>query len=286
MAGKRYYWFKLKKDFFKRHDIRILENMPDGEKIVLFYMKLLCESVDHDGSLRFSDAVPYTVDMLASVTGTPADIAKKGMEEFEKLGLLFIDNEQTIHMHNIENMLGSAADNDNANRQRRFRERQNSVTKPLQNVTEPVTESNEEITEPVTKDNQSIEKELEKEKELELDLEEKGIARTGAKSTRTARPPFKKPTVEEVNEYCRERKNGIDAQDFCDFYESKGWKVGNTPMKDWRACVRTWENRKKKEQKPARRPQDIPFMENEYTPEHLAKREEDSQKLLDDLLEE
>lgn len=54
---------------------------------------------------------------------------------------------------------------------------------------------------------------------------------------------FVKPTIEEVADYCRERNNGIDAQQFFDFYESKGWKVGNQPMKDWRACVRTWEKR-------------------------------------------
>ena len=47
--------------------------------------------------------------------------------------------------------------------------------------------------------------------------------------------------------YCLERKNGLDAQSFVDFYSSKGWKVGNNPMKDWKAAVRTWENRRKGE---------------------------------------
>lgn len=56
---------------------------------------------------------------------------------------------------------------------------------------------------------------------------------------------FVKPTVEEVAAYCAERKNGVDAERFVDFYESKGWKVGNTPMKDWKAAVRNWENRDK-----------------------------------------
>lgn len=54
---------------------------------------------------------------------------------------------------------------------------------------------------------------------------------------------FVKPTVEEVAAYCKERKNNVDPQRFIDFYESKGWKVGNQPMKDWKACVRTWEKR-------------------------------------------
>ena len=59
---------------------------------------------------------------------------------------------------------------------------------------------------------------------------------------------FIKPTVEEIAAYCSERKNGIDPQAFYDFYESKGWKVGAVKMKDWRASVRTWEQRSKTEQ--------------------------------------
>ena len=60
---------------------------------------------------------------------------------------------------------------------------------------------------------------------------------------------FVKPALEEVKEYCLSRKNNIDAQQFIDFYESKGWKVGNQSMKDWKACVRTWEQRNKVENK-------------------------------------
>lgn len=55
-----------------------------------------------------------------------------------------------------------------------------------------------------------------------------------------------RPTVEEVAAYCRERGNSVDAERFVDFYASKGWKVGNQPMKDWKACVRTWEKREDK----------------------------------------
>ena len=62
---------------------------------------------------------------------------------------------------------------------------------------------------------------------------------------------FEKPTVEEIAKYCAERKNTIDAQAFFDFYERKGWKVGEVKMRDWRACVRTWEQRRKSEQKQA-----------------------------------
>lgn len=59
---------------------------------------------------------------------------------------------------------------------------------------------------------------------------------------------FKKPSFEEVEEYCKERNNDIDAQRFIDFYESKGWMVGKNKMKDWKACIRTWENKYKQQE--------------------------------------
>lgn len=52
---------------------------------------------------------------------------------------------------------------------------------------------------------------------------------------------FKKPTLEEVREYCRERGNKVDPQQWMDHYTSNGWKVGKNPMKDWKAAIRTWE---------------------------------------------
>lgn len=58
-----------------------------------------------------------------------------------------------------------------------------------------------------------------------------------------SRKRFSPPSADEVSAYCRERRNSVDAQKFCDFYTSKGWKVGSQPMKDWKAAVRTWEKR-------------------------------------------
>lgn len=55
------------------------------------------------------------------------------------------------------------------------------------------------------------------------------------------RKRFIKPTVEEVREYCQERGNMVDPDTFVNFYESKGWVVGKSPMKDWKAAVRNWE---------------------------------------------
>lgn len=60
---------------------------------------------------------------------------------------------------------------------------------------------------------------------------------------------FSPPSIQEVREYCIGRGNGIDAEQFVDFYASKGWKVGNSPMKDWKAAVRTWEKRERAQSK-------------------------------------
>lgn len=60
---------------------------------------------------------------------------------------------------------------------------------------------------------------------------------------------FIPPSVEEVEQYCLERSNNIDAQSFIDFYESKGWMIGKNKMKDWKAAVRTWERSRKQENK-------------------------------------
>ena len=56
---------------------------------------------------------------------------------------------------------------------------------------------------------------------------------------------FHKPTLEEVSAYCASRGNKVNPEQFYDFYESNGWKVGKNAMKDWRAAVRTWEKREK-----------------------------------------
>lgn len=86
-------------------------------------------------------------------------------------------------------------------------------------------------------------------KNANADFAEEPKAKAKAESAK--RTSFEKPTVEEIAAYCSERKNGIAPQAFFDFYESKGWKVGAVKMRDWRACVRTWEQRRKSEQKQA-----------------------------------
>lgn len=66
---------------------------------------------------------------------------------------------------------------------------------------------------------------------------------SGSKNKRSSR--FTPPTLEQVQVYCQERNNFVDAQGFIDHYESNGWMRGKTKIKDWKACVRTWEQNQK-----------------------------------------
>lgn len=73
------------------------------------------------------------------------------------------------------------------------------------------------------------------------------LGETGkADSSNTRRVQFVKPTPEDVSKYCSEKGYSIDVDQFCDYYESNGWVVGKTPMRDWRATVRTWVRNEKK----------------------------------------
>lgn len=211
MAEKKYYWLKLQKDFFKRHDIKIIEGMPNGKDYILFYLKLLVESISHEGSLRFSDTIPYNAEMLSTITNTNVDIVKAALHIFKQLNMVELLEDETIFMTEIDKMLGS--ESGSAHRVRKHREQQAL----LGNTN--VTRCNQE---------KEIDKELEKDKEKDI-----------------KRKRFVPPTLQEVKAYCMERHNNIDAETFIDFYESKGWMVGRAKMKDWKASVRVWEKNHK-----------------------------------------
>ena len=148
---KKFYWLKLKRDFFKRHDIRIIEEMPNGKDYILFYLKMLLESIDHEGELRFSETIPYNEQMLSVITNTNIDIVKSAMKIFIDLHMVEILDDSTIYMAEVLKLTGS--ETAGATRVRKHRAKQ----KALQ------CNANE------TKCN--TEKELEKEKEKELEKE-------------------------------------------------------------------------------------------------------------------
>ena len=159
--SRRYYWLKLDRNFFKRHDIRIIEALDNGKgkEYVLFYLKLLVESIDHDGALRFSQTIPYDEQMLSVVTNTDLEIVGQAIDILKRYGLMEIDDDGTIFMTGLSSMVGSEADS--AARVRKYRE---NIKKALQCNTD-VTTSNKNVTQSKSKS-----KSKSKEKELEQDL--------------------------------------------------------------------------------------------------------------------
>lgn len=93
------------------------------------------------------------------------------------------------------------------------------------------------------------------------DKDKENIKETPLKGSKEKPTRFSPPTVEDVSAYCKERGNNVNPERFVDFYASKGWKVGQNPMKDWKACVRTWEQRDKS---PVQMPTKT-VMANQYT---------------------
>ena len=72
--------------------------------------------------------------------------------------------------------------------------------------------------------------------------EDKNREKSVSISQAEKRARFTPPTIDEVQAYCQERQNGVDAERFIDYYSSNGWMVGKNKMKDWKAAVRTWES--------------------------------------------
>lgn len=228
MADKKYYWLKLKRDFFKRHDIRIIEEMPNGKEYILFYLKLLLESIDHEGELRFSETVPYNEQMLSVITNTNIDIVRSAMKMFIDLQMMDILDDQTIYMAEVKKLIGF--ETQWAEKKRKYRDK----CIPKEDNVLALSSSC-----PL-----DVRQEIDKEKDIEIDKEKENKKKDSPKR-------FVPPSLDEVQAYCTERRNGIDAEAFIDFYTSKNWYVGKTKMTDWKAAVRTWESRNRKQTKTA-----------------------------------
>lgn len=230
--SEKFYWLKLKRDFFKRHDIQVIEAMPNGKDYVLFYLKLMVESIDHNGFLRFSDTIPYNEQMLAVITNTNIDVVRSAIKVLQQLEMIEIQDDQTIYMTEVEVLIGSQSLS--AEKKMQQRERRQKMLQGGQKV-----------------DKCPPEIEIEK----EIDIKEKSIKEKLAL--------FTPPTVEEVAAYCKERGNNVDAEQFIAFYSSKGWMVGKNKMKDWKASIRTWERRDAK-------PTEVRYAQRNYTAEEMA----------------
>lgn len=104
---KKYYWLKLNLDFFDKEETKLIENMPNGKEYIIFYMKLLLKSANSEGRLMFREVIPYTDEMLASVTNTNIDIVRSAVKLFLSLGMMQKLDDGALFLHEVQNMIGS-----------------------------------------------------------------------------------------------------------------------------------------------------------------------------------
>ena len=221
--NKKYYYLRLKDNFFDSDELKILESMKDGYLYSNILLKLYLRSLKNDGKLVVNDRIPYNAEMLASVTGHQIGTVKQALSIFKDLGLIDVLENGAIYMLDIQNFIGKGSSE--ADRKREYRQRIETDRTNVQTNLRQISE----------KSPPEIEIELEKDIEIVKEIH------SSAKSTTTKRKRFEKPTLSEIKAYCIERNNNVDAQHFYDYYESNGWKVGKNSMKNWQAAVRTWE---------------------------------------------
>lgn len=295
MADKKYYWLKLKRDFFKRHDIRIIEEMPNGKDYILFYLKLLLESIDHEGELRFSDTIPYNEQMLSVITNTNIDIVRAAMKMFVELQMVDIFDDKTIFMNEVQRMIGS--ETKGAERVRKHRENK----KALHCNTIP----------------EKCNTEIEKEKDTEKDIEtENNNGDSPEPPSAPPRPKKEKPVFKRYGEngwvqLTDEQYNRliadlgeVETMRCIEYIDESAQLTGNkNKWKDWNLVIRRcsrdgWGLKQKqgrKEKKPSwmqpscqpgqaeieavRRSMNLPYPKPETSPEFEAQAEEARRKI-------
>ena len=106
--NKKYYYLKLKEDFFDGDEIKVLEGMKDGYKYSNLLLKLYLKSLKFGGALRLNELIPYNVEMIASITHFDLDTVRVGLELFKKLGLIEVLEDGTIYVMEIQNYIGKS----------------------------------------------------------------------------------------------------------------------------------------------------------------------------------
>lgn len=146
MAEGRLYFLKLKRGFFKRHDVRLIRK-KNGNDGLMFYLFLLCESLDHEGRLRFSESEAYTVDDLAALADIEPEAAENTMTFLKRRGLVSVESDGTIVMESLEDFI---APDTPAERMKRYREKKKDKEsrERYESVTQQLRDSDATVTTP------------------------------------------------------------------------------------------------------------------------------------------
>jgi predicted phage replisome organizer len=227
--NKKYYWLKLKDNFFKDKEIKKLRKIAGGDTYTIIYLKLQLLSLKNEGKLIFDGLEDSFSEEIALELDEDSENVKITLTYLQKCGLIEeINQNEFILPQTIECIGGETK---GAARVRRFRNK----TQALQCNTD-VTNCNALV----TKCNTEIEI-RDRDKREDIEIENRDIKIIVDKPPKTQK--FIPPTLEDVKEYCQERNNFIDAERFVDYYIGNGWMAGRHKMKDWKATVRNWEKR-------------------------------------------
>lgn len=217
---KRYFWLKLHKDFFQRKEIKRLRKIAGGDTYTIIYLKMLLRSIMSDGKLYFDGLEDDFASELALDLDEKEENVQITIQYLLKSGLLEMCSDEEYYLPDTKDSTG--CETAVASRVRKHRERKKAL------------QCNADVTQVKQLCNGEIEKELEKDKEIDKEIDNK------CASTKQKRKRFVKPTISDIEQYCSEKNISINAQQFIDYYESNGWKVGRNSMKDWQATVRRW----------------------------------------------
>ncbi|MFS5246958.1 phage replisome organizer N-terminal domain-containing protein [Streptococcus agalactiae] len=161
--NKKYYYLKLKENFFESDEAIILESMPDGYIYSNILLKLYLRSLKNDGLLMFNNLIPYNAQMLATITRHQVGTVEKAIQIFRDLQLIEILDNGAIYMTNIQNFVGKSSTE--ADRIRKLRAKNNSGVQMLYKCTPEIE---------IEKD-KKIDINIDKELELEQDKEDRFV---------------------------------------------------------------------------------------------------------------
>lgn len=162
--NKKYYYLKLKENFFESDEIIILESMPDGHLYSNILLKLYLRSLKNDGRLMFNERIPFNSTMLAQVTRHSVGNVEKAVKLFQDLGLIDVMDNGAIYMMDIQNFIGESSTE--ADRIRAYRAK---IAAEKSNV--------QMLQETPYKCTPEIETETDREREREIDKEREYIVR-------------------------------------------------------------------------------------------------------------
>ena len=129
--NKKYYYLRLKESFFDSDELKLLEGMPDGYLYSNILLKLYLRSLKSDGKLMLNDRIPYSPEMLASITCHQVGTVKQALHMFRELGLIEVLDNGAMYMADIQRLIGRGSTE--ADRIRAYRKRINDDKNKLLN---------------------------------------------------------------------------------------------------------------------------------------------------------